>query len=283
MLSRRSSLLILFILLAFRTTYGQLRQADTAYYVTPEYRSSWIKTPSLVSPNWEARMTAHWYVGMSGMVRYDQSRQTGNLNSLVAAVPVWKAGWDVLVGYVSRGWAVEGGYVRSPTNLKLTVPNNYPALEFPYQTSQHAVFGRLKRRLIRTTQSVGSGIWVSGGARLTINKNFRETVLLQGVTYARQRQAIDTIQINVTTQTARPVSGQLELGVAYTAPIGKRLMLDVFVRRYWGISQSLVSTMIYQSSQGGSQTATVTANGEGWSMGVGLYYRYATRHQLTQR
>jgi hypothetical protein len=283
MLSRRSTFLVVLFCLPGLAAYSQLRRADTAYYVAPESRSSWIKAPLLVSPNWEARTTAHWYVGLSGLARYDQSRQTGNLNSLVTAMPVWKTGWDVLIGYVSRGWAAEGGYVRSPTNLKLTIPNNYPALAFPYQTSQHAVFGRLKRRLIRTNQSVGSGIWVSGGARLNINTNFRETILLKGVTYARQRQAIDTIQINVTTQTVRPVSGQFELGVDYAALIRKRLMLDVFVRRYWGIGQSRESTMVYQSSRGGSQTAAVTANGEGWSLGIGLYYRYATRHQLAQQ
>lgn len=281
--SRGSTLSVVFFLLTSFATYAQLRQADTSYYVAPEHRSSWANKPSLVSPNWETRITANWYVGLSGLARNDQSRQTGHLNSLVEALPVWKTGWDVLVGYVSRGWAAEGGYVRSPTHLKLTVPNNYPALDFQYQTSQHAVFGRLKRRLIWTNQAVGAGIWLSGGARLTINNSFRETVLLKGVTYARQRQVVDTIQINIATQTARPVSGQFELGVDYAAPIGKRLMLDVFIRRFWGISHSLESTMDYQSSRGNSQTATVTANGEGWSIGIGLYYRYATRHQLAQQ
>ncbi|QKZ12941.1 hypothetical protein [Spirosoma sp. KUDC1026] len=279
----RSTFSTLLLFLVYFATQAQTRQADTAYYVTPEYRLPWVKTLSLVSPNWEAQSMAHWYVGLSGFAGNDQSRQTGNLNSLVTAVPVWKTGWDVLVGYVSRGWAGEGGYVRSPTNLKLTVPNNYPTLDFSYQTSQHAIFGRLKRRLIRTNRAVGAGIWVSGGARLTSNTSFRETVLLRGITYARQRQVVDTIQINIATQTVRPVSGQVELGIDYAAPIGKRLMLDVFVRRYWGIGQALESTMVYQSSRGNSQTAAVTANGEGWSLGFGLYYRYATRHQLTQR
>jgi hypothetical protein len=201
---------------------------------------------------------------------------------LVSAVPVWKTGWDILIGYVSRGWAAEGGYVRSPTYLKLTVPNNYPVLDFPYQTSQHAVFGRIKRRLIWTNKAVGSGIWLSGGGRLNGNTRFRENILLKGFTYARQRQAIDTIQIDVTTQTGRAINGQLELGVDYAAPIGKRLMLDVFVRRYWGLGQSLTSTMLYRSSRGASQTAIATANGEGWSLGVILFYRYATRHRLAQ-
>jgi hypothetical protein len=121
-----------------------------------------------------------------------------------------------------------------------------------------------------------------GGGRLNGNTHFRENILLKGITYARQRQAIDTIQIDVTTQTGRAINGQLELGVDYAAPIGKRLMLDVFVRRYWGLGQSLTSTMLYRSSRGASQTAIATANGEGWSLGISLFYRYATRHRLAQ-
>jgi hypothetical protein len=284
--------------------YPAFAQGITDYYRPPvepigEFEPAFrpVKTrrtemKQLVARYGEAYIRERWYVGIDGFLRMDKSQLDQTFNGLISTKATTQTGLSAMIGWVSNErWAVEGGYARSPIHNTLVVGSGSDALDLRFENNKNGFVVRGKRLMRFGSRAARrSGLWLGAGIWMVPNNGRQvRSFLVEGYRYSgsgggigRQssRNRLDTIQIFGETRLSSSVSGMAEASAEYTFKLGGRTELSLFARKFWGLSNSITTNLMYSVNRGESQDALLQSDGSGWSVGVSLRYVYALRYDL---
>jgi hypothetical protein len=258
------------ILLLLTTAVRAQRIAPSDYYraLTPTQRAA------LDAQGSGERL--HWYAAVEGFSRTDQSQLSRSIGGLLATSPGQRFDFGLLAGVTFRQrWAAEIGYADAPLHNRLTINSSPQPIHYTYATAGHTLVLRAKRRLVAGGRGE-SGLWVSAAVGLlanggTVEEGFR----LKALYYARSRVTPDTLALNGDPAPGIRPLPLVEVGLEYALRIGNRLGLGLYARRIWGTGTALSTDVRYYVNSTETQRATLTANGDGWAVGLALRYVYA--------
>ncbi|WP_138993290.1 hypothetical protein [Larkinella sp. C7] len=261
---------------------------------TPEYRSAKerrAEMTKLIARYGETYIRERWYIGGDGFFRTDKGQLDQTFNGLISTKGTTQTGWSAVVGWVSNErWAVEGGYARSPIHNTLVVGSGSNALDLRFENNKHGFVVRGKRLMRFGNRAARrSGLWLGAGAWMVPNNGQQvSSFLVEGYNYSgsgggfgrTSRVRVDTIQIFGATRLSPRLNGMAEASAEYTVKLGGKAELSLFARKYWGLSNSITTNLLYTVNRGESQSAVLRADGSGWSVGLSLRYVYALRYDL---
>ncbi|WP_020605435.1 hypothetical protein [Spirosoma spitsbergense] len=296
-------LLLCFLLSLPTSVIAQEVVIDTNYYVPPIARRRVLTADPDQNPNpYESDKTRQrriktellnqfnetqvWYAAVEGTLRGDGSVLSNSFNGLVGSSGKTTGSAGVLMGYTYRNaWVVETGVTYAPVHLNITIQSSPTPYVFNYQTIGYNIPLRIKRRIGSGSKGQnGTGFWVSAGAWLLPNGNNQPDALhFTGRSGYGRRAPVDTLLLSINTTTANRISGLAELGIEYATRLSSSLELAFSLRKYWGMGNALRSDMVYTVNGASETKSTLTANGSGWGLGIGLRYIYARQHELKKR
>ncbi|MFT4032861.1 MAG: hypothetical protein QM669_10620 [Siphonobacter sp.] len=223
-----------------------------------------------------------WYISLEGFTRKDVNQLSNTIDGLITTNPGNKAGWGATVGVVLKDvWNVELGYMNSPIHNPLVILSD-PVYQFNYKNESNAAVLRLKRQVVSTGRTKNqSGFWISVGGWLVPNSGkIIDAFQLYGYSYSNQFQTVpDTLRLYSQTQTSKQITGMVEAAVEYNVRISNRFDLGFYYRHYWGLGTSLSTDLRLTENSTNDQTARITADGTGWSLGLAIRYTYSLKRK----
>ena len=281
------------VLLLTLTGFKALPQRIDHYYQPPSGRQP---PEHLLSRYGQAYTRERWYVGLEGFSRSDKNTLDQTFDGLVSTQPTTRTGWSAMAGWVSRErWALEAGYARSPIHNSLRISNGSNPFKFHFENDKHGLVLRGKRVLRftgRNTPDVApttksgrrAGLWISAGLWLIPNSGRQISRLaFEGYQTHGRLSRTDTLYLTSDTQISSHLTGLAELSAEYAVPLGRRAEFSLFLRKNWGLSNSVTTHLAYTVNSGQPQLASLQGSGTGWSFGLSLRYSYGISYDLKNR
>lgn len=268
------SIYTLLLFLLFQPAFSQ----DTdSYYSPPLPEMIGKKVPSvesLLSYYGQIRVENRWYFAGEGVVRTDQNKINNTLDGLLSTRSVTGAGWGASVGWVSKEqWGVEVSYLRAAIHTIMVVSSTYP-LEYKIANDKNYLTIRGKRRLLfGKSMQPRSAFWISAGISAIPNSG-RQKEVIDLIGYARRGRQEDTLRLQGEGRVSNGVTGVVDLGLEYAIKAGKKMEVSLYTRRQWGLGTSVKTIMNYTVNRENQGTSVITANGTGWTFGIGVRYNF---------
>lgn len=270
--------LVLFLigLAAFPT----LGQQSSDYYRLPDRNQT--QYDRVLTRYGGAYVKDRWYVALTGFVRSDKASLDNLMGGMIDAKRVVKPGWGLLLGWAYKEkWAVEAGYVQSPSHTSLQIERRRFANPLQYTSDEHNFVLRGKRMLFSTSGPWRrSGFWLTGGAWLVPGKGgSRGQLSLADYAY-QASEKIDTLRLAVQTQLSTVPTVIAELGAEYNVRLSNHVELGVSARKLWGLGSSMNTDLAYRTTSQPTQYAQLRGMGSGMTYGLTLRYSFAIRQPL---
>ncbi|WP_266362711.1 hypothetical protein [Tellurirhabdus rosea] len=265
---------------------------DADYSGTRAHPSRKVSWDRIMARYGDTYTKSRWYLGAEGLVRTDRSQITETFNGLVSTEPATALNWGVTVGWVSRErWALEMGYSQVPIHNTLQISNGRSPLRFEFKNAGNGLVLRGKRRLLFTGRPaentnrlgpanrsgfwVGAGLWAIPGNGETVNQMGFRGFIPRG-----SRTAPDTLRLTTQTQTSRQWTALAELSAEYAIRLGGHAEISVFLRKNWGFSNAITTSLSYSVNRGEPQRAVIGSDGSGWGFGISLRYVYGQTYDV---
>jgi len=270
-----------------------LPQSSDQYYQHPNQRQS---PEPLLSRYGQVSTQEQWYIGLEGFSRTDQNNLDQTFDGLVSTEPTTRTGWGALAGWVYRErWAVEGGYAHSAIHNNLQISNGSNPFKFHFDNDKHGFVLRGKRVLrftgrhtpeqpVRSSSGRRAGLWLGAGLWLIPNSG-RSVSKMAFKGYQSQGRFTrqDTLYLTTDTQISPKLTGLAELSAEFIVPVSRRAEFSLFLRRHWGLGNSITTNMAYTVNSNPTQLATLQGSGTGWSFGLSFRYIYGIRYDVKNR
>jgi hypothetical protein len=269
----------LLVVLASLPALGQ-ELAD--YYQIPDQRHQYDR---LLARYGGAYTRDRWYVSLNGFVRTDRAKLDNSFNDLIGSDRVTKLGWSALIGWAYRErWAVEAGYVSSPTHTEVLVNSGVYPYTFRFSNDKQGLVLRGKRMILSTSGPWNrSGFWLTGGLWITPNINQdKGKFALSGYGYRDwRREKLDTLRLSGQTITNAVPTAMAELGVEYNVRLNNQFDMGFSVRKLWGLGSSIKTDVTYNINGREAHHAQFDGTGSGMTYGLTLRYTFALRQTLS--
>lgn len=252
-------------------------QGVTEYYRLPDRGPQYDR---LLTRYGGPSIQNRWYVALDGFIRTDRAQLDNSLNGLIESDWVTKAGWSAVVGWSYRErWAIEAGYARMPVHTQVSVVNASSPLIFCYTNNHNAFVLRGKRLILSTSKPwLRSGFWLSGGLWGVPNYGEQEgNFVISGYRYQNVRETREPVMLTGHTYTSGQLSTLAEVGAEYNVRLSPVMDLGFSVRKFFGLSNSIITDVAYVVNQTTVQQAQLKGSGTGMSYGMTLRYTLSTR------
>lgn len=256
-------------------------QGLTDYYRAPDQSQQYSR---LLARYGGPAIQSRWYVALEGFVRTDRAQLDNSFNGLIESDRVTRLGGSAVIGWLYRErWAIEAGYSQMPIHTQVSVVEAISPLTFRY-TNAHSAFVLRGKRLVLSTGKpwLRSGFWLSGGLWGIPNNGQKEgSFSISGNRYLNMRETRVPVQLVGHTSVNGQLTTLAEVGAEYNVRLSSAVDLGFTVRKFFGLGNSITTSVSYAEKQGPVQQAQLQGDGTGMSYGTSLRYTFSTRRKIT--